>query len=550
MTDPHRSSFERRTYEVVRRLRASRLALAALALAWLAVAARPAAAQYFVFPTLPADLPLEHGNANKIVVGSGNILHAVYASGGKIYYSTSTNGASWITPVPLPSSLASHPTIAVDSAGRVGVAWVRNAGFDNGDGAIYYAWRSAGVPVTTASWGTPISLGFSGYGPTLAAVGNKMHLAWADFKKVKYTTFSTNYTWTPLTIEEVDSTNCANGSFRKPSLTVVPGPALCTPPRVAVGYLAATASPGCTGSIGPRVKRREAVNSWMPLYSTVVLGSSGTVASAISLSLSSNRSTGDLFLAWSDKLGSSARTMLIRGLNTVWSLPVTLSTTARHVHVRAASSSAAPPTLFRLAWTAAGSGGDPFYGNATYYDTATWPSTAPVWTGATLLSTLLAGRPQAIFWKRCIHSSPSPVLAETRTYFEAAHPTSGARMLATDYGTTATCPVGPIVYETACPGVAVPVGSLSLPGISTPGTVVELGELGAISRLTASSATVLTAQGGSVTVSWRSGSVFASSDTSLTLTAPRADVTVSSADTAFSLLELGHLAEYDVRTVP
>lgn len=549
MTSTHRSSFERRTYEVALRLRPSRLALAALVLALLAAGARPAAAQYFLFPTLAADLPLEHGNANKIVVGNGNLLHAVYASGGKIYYSTSANGAAWIPPVPIPSSLASHPTIAVDSAGRVGVAWVYDAGFGTGYGSIAYAWRSPGGVVTPASWNTT-TLGLSGAEPTLAAVGGQVHLAWADLKKVKYTTFPVNYAGEALTIEQVDSTTCANGAFRKPSLTVVPGPALCTPARVAVGYLAATAISGCTGSIGPRVKRREAVNSWTSLYNNVALGSSGTVASPVSLSLSSNRSTGDLFLAWSDKLGVGARTVLVRGLNTVWTPPITLSSTARHVHVRAASSPAAPPTLFRLAWTAAGSGGDPFYGNATYVDTATWPSATPVWTGASLLSPLLAGRPQAIFWKRCITSSPSPVLAELRTYFEAAHPTSGARLLATDYGTTATCPVGPIVYETACPGRSVSVASLSLPGLGTPGTVVELGELGAISRLTASSATVLTAQGGSVTVSWRSGSVFASSDTSLTLTAPRADVTVSSADTAFSLLELGYLAEYDVRTVP
>jgi hypothetical protein len=539
MTRTHLGSFEGRLV--------SALALAALALGLLAATARPAAAQYFLFPTLPADLPLEHGNANKIVVGNGNILHAVYASGGKIYYSTSANGAAWIPPVVIASPLASHPAIAIDSAGKIGVAWVYNAGFGTGHGSLRYAWHSPGTPATT--WNLT-SLGLSGAEPALVAVGHKMHLAWGDLKKLKYATFPTNDALTPFAVEQVDSTLCASGSFRKPSLTVVPGPEVCTPPRVVVGYLGAGALPGCTNGIGPRVRRREGLGSWTQLFDNLVLGSSSAVAEPVSLSLSSNRSTGDLFLAWSDKLGGGARTVLVRGLNTVWTSPITLSPTARHVHVRAASSLAAPPTLFRLAWTAAGSGGDPFYGNATYVDTATWPGAAPVWTGVTLLSPLLAGRPQAIFWKRCLTSSPSPVLAELRSYFEAAHPTTGARLLATDYGTTATCPVGSIGYDTACPGVAVPIGTLGLAGQTTPGTVVELGELGVISRLTASSATVLTAQGGAVTVSWRSGSVFSTSDTSLTLTAPRADVTVSSADTAFSLRELGHLHEFDVRTVP
>lgn len=57
------------------------------------VAPRASAAEPFLlFPSLTTDKPLEFGNANKIVVGPLNILHAVYVTDGKVMYSTSHDG--------------------------------------------------------------------------------------------------------------------------------------------------------------------------------------------------------------------------------------------------------------------------------------------------------------------------------------------------------------------------------------------------------------------------------------------------------------------------
>jgi hypothetical protein len=254
-----------------------------------------------------------------------------------------------------------------------------------------------------------------------------------------------------------------------------------------------------------------------------------------------------MFLAWSDKLSGVARTMLARGLSTLWT-PVQLSSTARHVHVRAASSLAAPATQFRLAWTAAGSSGDAFFGADSHVDTATWAGFSPTWTGAALLSTLGAGRPQAVFWKRCAHGAPSSVLAETRAYFEAASGSGGGRSMATSYLTSAGCPVVTPGTGTACARRTIAIASLGLAGQTSAGTVVEVGEVGVITQLSPTLATVTTPDGRAVTVSWSSGGIVASSDTSLTLTSPRADVTVTSASEAFTLLELGVLREYEART--
>jgi len=497
-----------------------------------------AADPYFLFDTLPADTPLASGNASKVVVGPFNALHAVYVSGGKIYYASSLDGAAWTSPVPISSTNASDPAIAVDSTGKVGVVWVYAAGFGYPYGSFHYSYRVPGSPIWTS-----ISLGISGAEPALAAGGSTMHLTWGEPKRLMYTSFPSDAP-SPLPPEAVDTTTCS-GQFRKPSLVLTASASPSCPPwLVTIGYLAQGATSGCANSVGPRVRRRSSPGAWTELYSNVQSTSSMIASSTISLSLAANRATGDLFLAWSDNLSGNSRTVLARGLNTLWT-PIQLSATARHVHVRAASSLAAPATQFRLAWTAAGSGGDPFYGPATYLDTATWDGFSPSWTGATPLSTLGAGRPQAVFWKRCLNSTPSPVLAETRAYFEATSSTGGGRTIATSYLASAGCPVITVGSGTACASHAIAIATLGLVG-----TGVELGEVGVITQRSPSFATVTTPDGHAVTVSWRSGQLTASSDTSLTLTAPRADVTVTSPDVAFTIVELGQLLEYEGRMVP
>lgn len=501
-------------------------------LALMAAARDGAADPYFLFDTLSTDSPLASGNASKVVVGLFNRLHAVYVSGGTVYYTASSNGAEWDTPVPISTTAASDPAIAVDSAGKVGVVWVHF-------GSLYYSYHLPGDP----DW-TFTSLGLSGAEPALAAGAGTMHLTWSAGQRLRYTTFPPDAP-TPLPPEAVDTTTCG-GQFRKPSivLTASASPS-CPPSDVTIAYLAQGVAPGCVNSVGARVRRRASPGSWPLLYSNVPSTSSMIASSLVSLSLGANRATGDLFLAWSDKLSGTARTVLARGKNTLWA-SVPMSATARHVHVRAASSLAAPATQFRLAWTEAGSGGDPFYGPATYLGTATWAAFVPeslTWTDTTLLSTIGAGRPQAVFWRRCLTSTPSPVFAETRAYFEATAASGGGRTIATSYLTSAGCPAVTIGSGTACAGPAIPVAGVTLPGLTTPGTVVDLGEVGAITRLSPGAATVTTPDGRAVTVTWRTGEVVASSDTTLTLSAPRADVAVSSADVAFTLVELGQLRD-------
>lgn len=112
--------------------------------------ATPAAADALVlFPAIPPQ-SIAHGNANKIVIGRFNTLHVVYETQGRVRYSTSADGVAWSAPSDVSPSgtVARHPALAVDGAGKVGVVWVANPGA-NGVGNLYYSHKVGTTWIST-----------------------------------------------------------------------------------------------------------------------------------------------------------------------------------------------------------------------------------------------------------------------------------------------------------------------------------------------------------------------------------------------------------------
>ena len=531
----------------LRRGATSWLVLGVLAAVTLGAAGAVGAQPYGLYPAVATDKPLELGNGHKIAVGAGGSLHVVYVTEGVVKYATSLDGAAWTTLGPLSGAHASQPTIAVDAAGKVIVVWVTDGAWETGAGALHYAYRLPG----STTW-NQVSLGQIGAEPAVITQGLQVHLTWVSPwpSRVLYATFPTESPGA-LAPEVVDLDTCSYAGFHRPSLTITTPPGVCPAANVNVAYLV-TYGCGAVSTVGPRVRRRTGTSAWAELYSNPrgVLGSSHA-ATPVALSLSSHRATGTLFLAWSDRLatldGPPERTVLAKGVDTTWTA-LTLAAEKRHVQVRAASSPVEPATLFRLAWTKAGTPDDPYFGAATTVDTATWTGAAPAWSSSTLLSSLGAGRPQAVFWHKCM--AISSLTASVSAYFEAVPYTGTGRQLAISLTQSSGCaPVVPVL-DTPCKSFAVLVASVGLTGQPTRGTLIDLEDVGVVTAIGASTATVTAPGGRQVSVSWRSGAVAASSPTSLTLTAPRADVTVASREVAIQLVELGHLAEYDAARVP
>ena len=532
------------------RLRAALLpaAVVALLMAW----SPRVQAQHFLFPA-PAK-SLEYGNASKIVVGPLNKLHAVFADASGIWYTTSSNGSWWLPPEMIASapSGAKHPALAVDSAGHVGVVWVANPGPD-GMGSLRYSRRPAG----SLTW-TTVALGINGAEPAMVGKASTMYLTWVTtggLTQVQYTKFNTLSPPATLPIEMLQTMNCPNTGFRKPSITLVSALGVPPVPRIAYLYYSdeQASVPACSSSttkIGPIVMERSyAGGYWFQIYSDIITSTLSTsTVEPVSLSLGAHFSSAHTFLAWSDKRNGVGRTRLAHLQSTALPAVVSLSSTlARHVHLRAANSAAAPPTEFRLAWSTPVGGADPFFGLASSWNSATWTGATPAWGTAQSLNTPGAvGRPQSVYWGRC---APVEQYAAIHAYFEAAAP-NGARYVATDYGVTTPCPSVVVWPGLAVEHAVVPVATISIPGQLPPGTVVDVSELGAITRVGDTFATVVTPDSRTVTIAWSGGVVSERSDSTLTVTAPRAAVTITSPNVSFSLLEVGHLREYDTGRSP
>ncbi len=514
----------------------------------LALAALPAVADPFtLFPVGFGYKSLEFSNGNKIMVGRFNTLHAVYQDGAIIKYTTSADGSSWTTPVGISAGYgtADHGSLAIDSAGNIGVVWVSNPNI-NGVGPIYYARKTH----ASTTWAVS-QLVSSGAEPAIAGRSTTMYVAWTSIQKVQFASFSTLSPPPSMASGEIlESSSCPNTGFRRPSITLINSPCKPAIPRVAALYYSdeqgtVGACQSLVTQVGPHVYQRNNTNStWSMIYdNTISDAAAGSAVDPISLSISANFTTGDTFLAWSDEQTGVARTMLARGHGATWDTS-TFDADRRHVHVRARSASNAPATEFRLAWTGNAGWFDEFFSWDTYYDTATWTGANPAWYGADLLSDYggYTGRPQGIFWKRCASGQYST----TQAYFEAEGPCTSKDM-ATDFTTVTGCPAtptGPIIAAYPCKHAVVAVAHMPLPP-GVVGTAVDTTELGVITKVGGSSATVTTEDGKIVTIAWRSGTVVAQSDNSLTLTSPRTDVSITSRDVTFEIEEAGYLKPYD-----
>lgn len=510
----------------------------------LALLALPAVAQpLFLFPAGTFYKPLEFSNGNKIMVGRFNTLHAVYESGAIIKYTTSADGFTWSTPANVSAGYgaADHGSIAIDSSGNIGIVWVASPGA-NGVGALYYASKTHAA----TAWNV-VSLGVNGAEPAITGRGTTMYLAWTIVQMVQYASFP-SLTPGTLVVEILESSSCPNTGFRKPSITLIQNP--CYPPIPRVGYLYFSDEQATGGAcqalntlVGPHVCQRNNVSStWAMIYDGTQSSLAAGSVEPISLSLSANFSTGNTFLAWSDEQNGTARTLLAHGNPNTWTAS-TFDADRHHVHVRANGASNAPATQFRLAWTGGGFS-DEFFNWDTHYDTATWPGAAPAWAGSVHLSAYggYTGRPQGVFWKRCA----SGLYFTTQAYFEA-EPACSSAFVATDFETTSPCPPvtpGPIVAY-PCKYLAVAIARMPLG--YTVGTAIDTTDLGVITRLDRSSAYVTTDRGQTVTITWSSGEVVASADTSLTLSAPREEVTITSRETNFKTEDYGYLEAYDPR---
>ena len=485
---------------------------------------------------------LEHSNGNKIAVGRFNSLHAVHENNSHIRYSTSADGASW-TPLTLlnPSGLASgYPAIAADGSGHVGVVWVGSPDL-NGLGTLYYSYKAA----TSTTW-TRASLNVSGGEPSLVASGATMYLAWTQGQRVRFAQFPTLAPPATATGEVIESTTCLATKFSKPAVTVISDP--CKPAIARVGYLVAVDEQASSGScqsgvtrVGPHVAQRNNLSStWSPIFDgTRISSATNSSVESVSLSMSSNFTTGNTILAWSDVQDGAARTQLAHRQTASWVIsPFNIQ--KQHVHVRVNGASNAPASEFRFAWTGGG-GFDLFLSTLTFWNTATWPAAAPVWGTATSPENYggLTGRPQSLFWKRCSAGQ----LSKTNLYFEVEQPCFSFAV-ATDYTTTSPCPSSTIGTVKACPQLAVLAATIMV-GPRAAGTILDFADAGVVTEIGALSATVRTDAGKTVLVSWSGGAVVASSDTTLTLTAPRSAVAIRGDGFTIPVIETGHLLDYD-----
>lgn len=533
----------------------SRLLFSFAALALLASPRRAAVAQpHYLFGLSWGEPGLEHGNGNKVVVGRFNTLHAVYVHHSYIRYTTSIDGAAWTTPDLLnapstyPNQLpSSQPAIAADGAGSLGVVWVADA---DGVGPLYYAYKTA----ASTAW-TKVALGVTGTEPAMVGSGPFMYLTWTEFDKVRFAKFTTLSPPTVLAAETIDQTSCAGTGFRKPAITLVQDP--CKAPIARVAYLYHRDEQGLSpadpcfdpaAKVGPRVcERNNTTSTWSLVYQDMAesLAPNSSVE-PVSLSASADFSSGRTFVAWSDSLNGTPRSKLANRQPGGW-YTAPLASERRHVHVRAGGSVAVPSTEFRLAWTQSMPGGNEFFNLGTTREVGSWTGTAPVFTETVDLSPdLAAGRPQAFRWRRCASGSYS----STNAYFEAEGPCAEA-FVATDYVTTPICPSPGLVFGVVNPCAKLQAFFATLgTGVDGPKTAVDVSDIGAIVELGASYARVRTPDQRTAWITWGSARVLASSESTVTLAAPRSAVMVRGDGFAIAAVESGHLAAYDGARVP
>lgn len=502
------------------------------------------AAQAWAVPVfIGSTTSLESGNGNKIVTGPHGSLHAVAEVGGVISYRTSTTGTTWGAVTPLSGTLQGRsPTIAVDRSGGIGVLWVANPN-SAGIGSMYYSYKS----MASSTW-QHRALPAVGREPSIAAAHAGVFLTWATVNKIQYTSFPTmSPPPTPTIQNVVVETMCKNTGFRWPSVTVTVSPDPCAPTvRVAYLYYSDEQDTQCPGGswfatkVGPVVRQRNPLTgAWDEVYSNVNSSTSAlSSVEPVSLSMATRYHSGETFLAWSDVQDGNPRTQVAHVAGAGPWASATLAAQARRVHVRAPGV-ATPVGQFRLAYSTAGVSSTP-----VVWSTGTWTGSAPVWGAWTTSYITPAAWPQALFWSSC---PVTGVPQKAQVYTEL--PSWLSNFTATLDVSAGACalaePVIPIPSCTAAASVATIAA-----GARSPGTSVDVSELGTLVSVGATSAQVRTYDRRTALISWTSGQLVSYSEDTIVINAPRSAVSVVGQGFQVPIVEAGHLVGYDNVTTP
>ncbi len=502
---------------------------------------------------------LDFGNANKIAVGRLNQIHAVFTD------TDSQNGTSnivyeWFDPLAQAANQPSVwedyaltadgvsylPALAVDSDGMAVAVWVSKPYAQSTLGSIWYAYQAAwNCPFC---WSTPQRLVYYGTEPSITVENHVVYVAWTTRDRVQFTTFhKTAPPATPLWLGDVvDFTNCPNSQFHQPSIALVHPP--CSGLNIKIAALYAANEQSSVGPChdanthaGPRVYERD---------NTTTLWSENTFQSAevasdssasqpnpvpISISLSSNRWSGEFFLAWSDEIDSITRTRLGHGSGATWDF-TPLDTLGHHVHV--AAQGGGGTGKFRLAVSDRN-----LWSTGAYTQTGKWSGGALSWTGpATQIggsSLPQVGNPQALYWSRCAANQRRDITVYTDAddFIQ-----DGFNQLATDLSqpVSANCHLVSTADAMTVPNCWSTVISLA-PMIQHGGgdaVVVELDDSVSAIKLSETGAEITTLGGGTILATWQPGDILASWENGFAIAAPRASVRFSSGNAKFSIEDL------------
>lgn len=336
-----------------------------------------------------------HATNGKKIVFAGGVLHAVYAVGGVVKYTSSSDGVTWAAPFDVDTSSARQPTIAVSSSGTVGIAYLRN--YTGATGEIYYRSKPSG-----GLWGTAVRVvtGFPGDGitPSMASEGTTMYLAWVnEVGTVVHAAFPHNLSASLATAEfMLTSTACETIYASLPSIAVSSGVV-----RIAAVEVS-TPIPGCPGGLETRLRLSERTGSAWLDFDDIIEAPGYLPAHAVSMDAIP---TGGTFVIGSS-LGSETYFHKVTGViggPTV--LSHTLATSSNHISVAARMVSC--QERLRVAWSPTSS-----YGTASYR-TALWSGVSPSWIEGAPVTMSVSGRVGTAL----IASKAVPLTPQTRFFY-------------------------------------------------------------------------------------------------------------------------------------
>lgn len=532
-----------------------RLLVWGLAVGLIGTAEAQAQVAQTVFSQFGSIPDLEHSNGDKIARGRGNTLHAVFTWAGVIWYRASNDGVTWSGPVAISLAAGQQPAIAIDGSGDIGVVWASPVG-------IEMAYKPWWVPNNQVPFWTVKTLSTQGSEPAIAAGAGRFHVSWTTGNSVRYTSFPLGVPPMLPPTETLASTQCSNTVFSRPSIALFQQDPCLTPRTPVVAYLQAVdeqfSSGSCqswTTSIGPVVRQQQAPNVWPVTFSSLSTSSYYlSDVEALSLSLSADNRSRDVYVAWSDRQDWTTRTVFAKGRPGNF-VTFPLSNTRRSVHVRAANDGYLPRGRFRLAQATANTTtpGTDFPTPTAFTLTGIWSAVQPFpfFTASTPLAgagtgpgLAWVGRPQAL-----VHSRRDSArnLQEATTYYRLL-PSSWSNPERLVLHLPPPQPWStPPVDLIACP----PRGGGNPPALFAARTSSELGTAATwidfeasatLGEISEDGLAIHTAEGEVVAVSWPAGTVLESAwGGGFVVDAPLSELTFEGPDAAFEVVDLGDL---------